>query len=804
MLGKIAGSVCLLAGVAVAAHAGMNRDGRALLAGVPLSFEARGAGAVARGEGLQASFTGDGVELAAAGASKAIWMRFVGANRAATIALEQRQSHQANYFSGTDRTRWRTNVPQFGKLRYSEVYSGIDLVFYGQRNVLEYDFVVRPGADTGSIGLVFEGAGTLRLDAAGGLRLSTRGGEIVHRKPVAYQLRNGQRRAVDARYRLAGNTVRFELGPYDRALPLVIDPVLQYSTYLGGSTPVNAAADAAYAVALDANDNIYVVGRTVAADFPLKDEIQGTNNGSGDAFIIKLDPAGQEILYATYLGGTSLEYAYAIAVDADGQAHVAGQTGSANFPLKNAMQTKIGGLNDAFLLKLNAAGNELVFSTLFGGERNEQLTGVGLDQFGNVYAGGYTGSTTLPVKDAMQPKLAGSSDGFLCKFTPEGELVYSTFVGGPGQDEIYAIAVDQAGNTYATGFILSAGLATENAAQTKMLSRDAFVAKVTSDGQAFQYFTYLGGHGTDYGNAIAIDPAGNAYIGGYTDSKDLPALEHAFQPELAGNSDAFVAAVDPDGLNILWSTYLGGTAKTNSDEEVIRALAVDPDGCVYVTGTTKSSDFPLNRETQKEPGGGRDAFVAKIAPAGDQLIFSTYLGGQGQEDAMGIAVSPLRSFVIAGQTFSDDLPLEKPLLEQRGSTSDAMVARICDPVMFLSEGALEFTFVQGGEPPVEQVLRVAACKNLELTVEVSEDATWLSASKGDPGEGVSPVTVAVSAGELEPGDYEARVTVSAPDVFFGPVPVPVVLHVVPPPPPPTEETPEEPVPAPDPEPAPTA
>ncbi|MFN7921217.1 MAG: SBBP repeat-containing protein [Bryobacteraceae bacterium] len=770
--------------VLLAASAAFGRS----LDGVPLSFEpnqgqlASTAPFLARGEGYWLEFEPSQVtiHLASGKASpEVIRMRFRNAS-AATIETIDRMAHKANYLRG-DSANWRTGVDQYERLRYRGVYPGIDLVFYGQQRQFEYDFVVAPGADPAAIEIEFEGARPL-IGPAGDLNLETSAGRLVHHSPVVYQEHAGRRASIAARYR-ATNTHRvgFEIGAHDPSRPLVIDPVMQYSSFVGGKAP-NGADDMAFATALDADGNIYLAGRTASSDFPLQSALQGQNKGSGDAFVMKLDPTGKKLIYSTFIGGGSLEYAYALAVDSQGQAHITGQTGSADFPVKNAFQSKKTGLNNLFVTKLNAAGNAIVFSTLMGGERNDAGRGIAIDSFGNVFVAGFTNSAQFPTKNAMQPKHSGlGADGLLAKFSPSGDLMFSTFVGK--QNEIYALAVDNAGAAYMTGTVTAAGLATPNAARTRVFPRDAFVAKVVSDGSAFGYFTYLGGNGTDEGHAITVDGQGNAYVAGFAGSRDFPTTGGVVQEKIAGNSDAFITKINELGTEIVWSTYLGGTALTPAvDDESVKGIAVDADGFIYVTGSTLSADFPMNRATQAAHRGRRDVFLTKLTPDASQIIFSTFVGGADHDDANGLAVSPLRAMFVTGQTFSANFPTEKALLDARGSTSDGFLTRVCDPVMFLSGDSFDFTWTQGTDAPAVQAFLVRACRDLVLDVAV--DADWLSAAARDPKDGTTEVGLTVKPQALEPGDYTATVTVSNPDVFFGPKQVRVALHVLPPPPPP--------------------
>lgn len=774
----------------LAALAGASTNLQQALSRAPLSFEANRGQAdptaryVARGDGFALRF-GDNETVVGVGrgnAYAAIRMKYRGAAAVNSIGLEDRLAHQANYFRGD---RSVTAVSQFAKLRYRSLYPGIDLVFYGNQRNFEYDFVVAPGADPRAIDLEFDGA-HLSAQPNGSLVLKTVAGSIMHHAPVTYQLAaDGSRVHVPSRYRIDGRRVRFEVGSYDRSRELIIDPILQYSSYVGGQTPANNAEDIGQAIALDTEGNIYIAGRTQSTDLPLNGAIQTTNKGSGDAFVMKLDSSGKKILYATYLGGGSLEYAYGIAVDAQGQAHITGVTGSRDFPIKNAYQTRNTGLNIPFLTKLNARGDGIIFSTYFGGERNDTAYAIGLDRYGNSYIAGRAGSTTFPTYQALQPKNGGQFDGFIAKFNPEGQLQYSTLIGGNNVEEIYALAVDPDGNAYFAGYAQSYNLATPNAFQTRPPGpNDGFVGKLNPTGTAYHYITYLGGRLSDQAQAIAIDAAGNAYVAGYTTSNDFPVTEGVIQPKKNGPGDAFITKLNDTGSAVIWSTYLGGSVASNGMlDEYATAISVDADGHVYVAGTTLSQDFPVERAVQAKSGGNRDLFVAKLANDGTRLIFSTYLGGADRDEEPALAITPLRAVLLTGQTFSTDFPLESAAQSKRGSSNDGLLTRICDPVLFASSGRLDFEFTQGStDLPKAQGWNVIACHDLPLEL-VVEGGDWFQANAAT-GKLPADVTIAVNPATLEPGDYTGLVTLTVPDTYFGPIKLEVRLKVLPPPPPP--------------------
>jgi hypothetical protein len=591
-------------------------------------------------------------------------------------------------------------VPSYAQVKYEGVYPGVDLVYYGNQRQIEYDFVVAPGADPNQIKLSFAGADGMRLDAASGdLVVKVGNDEVRFRKPAVYQPvvtavsspRSNPVAAatgLDARHSFprsgitrhssfvlaSNNEVAFRVAGYDPERALVIDPVLSYSTYLGGS-----GADYGYGIAVDSAGNAYVTGQTTSTDFPTANPIQGTCDNcayetGGDAFVAKLNPTGSALVYSTYLGGSRHDTGQSIAVDAAGNAYVTGWTMSSDFPTFNPLQlSNEGGNGDAFVAKLNAYGSALMYSTYLGGSGYDAGSGIAVDGAGNAYVTGYTESSDFPTANPLQycdNCGSGNGDAFVAKLNAAGSaLMYSTYLGGSERDEADGIAVDAAGSAYVTGTTDSTEFPTANPLQAncdycRSTSRDAFVAKLNAAGSALMYSTYLGGSGDDSGDAIAVDAAGNAYVTGTTDSTDFPTAK-ALQPilggVLGGVYDAFVAKLNPAGIALVYSTYLGG-----SSDDFGKAIAVDAAGNAYVTGATESTDFPTAKPLQGTCDNcvhnvSGDAFVAKLNPAGSALVYSTYLGGSGFDEGLGIAVDEASNAYGTGYTESPDFPTANPL-----------------------------------------------------------------------------------------------------------------------------------------------
>lgn len=402
-----------------------------------------------------------------------IRMKLVNANRAASVHGEEPLPGRSNYFVGNDPAKWRTDVSNYTSVVYTSVYRGVDVVYYGNGRELEYDFKVAAGADPAAIDLCFDGAKRLRLDAAGELMIDTGAGEVRQHKPLAYQEAEGKRRKVSARYVLHGNhQVSFALGRYDRRKPLVIDPVLSYSTYLGGS-----GGDEGHAIAVDAAGNAYITGFTTSFDFPTAAPLQSMSADGLDAFVTKLNAAGTALIYSTYLGGDNTDIANGIAVDTAGNAYVTGLTLSSNFPTVNALQMALASpfKTDGFVTKLNAAGTALTYSTYLGGNGNDQGQSIAADATGNAYVAGFTSSTNFPTANALQPAPGGSNDSFVTKLNPTGTaFIYSTYLGGTGSESKAAVAIDAAGNAYVAGSTLSPDFPLMNALQPVFKGKTAF------------------------------------------------------------------------------------------------------------------------------------------------------------------------------------------------------------------------------------------------------------------------------------------------------------------------------------------
>ncbi|MFN7944987.1 MAG: SBBP repeat-containing protein [Blastocatellia bacterium] len=604
-------------------------------------------------------------------------MGLINAAREPRITGLDELTARVSYFTGSDPQKWQTGIVQYAKVRYESVYPGIDLIWYGNQQQMEYDFVVAPGADPRLIRLNFSGAEKIRLSPDGDLILRVAGEEIRQHRPVIYQEVSGQRREIAGRYVLtAGNQAGFEIANYDRSLPLIIDPVLIYSSYFGGS--FSPADDSASDVAVDADGKIYLCGGTTARRFPGTSQIQF----SSGAFVTKLNPerAGAAAIEFSYF--LSSAAANAIAVDRAGLVYVTGNAFSSGFPVRNPFQN-YQGRTDAFLAVINTTRpvqDALVFSTFLGGSDDDFSVELAVDDAGQAYLVGDTVSDDFPLRNEYQSQRRGK-DAFVARINTAGgptALQYSTRFGGSGQDVGHAIAVDAAGFTYFGGYTDSADFPVLNQLQKDQPAGDGFVTKLDtrrSGTAALLYSTYLGGNNTDniLGLAVDVNDDQSVYVTGETYSSDFP-LRNQFQTYQSGG-DAFLTRLDTTSAgstSLIYSTYLGG-----SDYDVGQNVAVDGTGRAYIIGGTRSTNFPTAGEYQKDQGGD-DAFVTVLhtrVPGPASLTYSTYLGTGGQDRGWGIVTDRRGLIIVVGDTDSDGFPLTQPAQTYQGRR-DVFIARL--------------------------------------------------------------------------------------------------------------------------------
>ncbi|HTC63209.1 MAG TPA: choice-of-anchor D domain-containing protein [Candidatus Saccharimonadales bacterium] len=712
---------------------------------------------LARGNGYILFLTGKDAVLSMGKdpqSTAVIRMSLLGANAASSFSGIDELPGKSNYFIGNKPENWHTNIPNYRKVAEHNIYPGIDLIYYGTQRQLEYDFVIAPGTSPSKIQIAFRGAKNLHTDANGDLILSAAGTNDVRlHKPVAYQQNGNEKQLVAANYILNGKgRVAFSIGNYDQSLPLIVDPILAYSTYLGGS-----GIDGANAIAIAPDNTAFIAGSTFSTDFPTIHALQVNDGGSQDypqdAFVSKISADGSTLLYSTYLGGTHGDAANGIAVDNSGNAFVVGSTGSTNFPVGPFFINALCGgdgkcgtswnpqnaqVTNGFITKLNAAGSGILYSSYIGEYEDVFAQAVAVDADDNAYVTGITTPNFTPTvtitppalppppfpitASAFQTTIVGNN-AFVMKIGSIGNnILYSSYLGGSVEDIGYGIGLDSNANAYITGLTYSPDLATTAGAlqPTYGGAGDGFIAKVNPNAigaASLNYLTYFGGNGLDQGNAIAVDTAGNAYVAGATSSTTFGIAANGFQTANKGQGDAFIVKLTTTGT-LSYFTYLGG-----SKADAATGIALDPATNVYVTGSTVSTDFPTAGAVfQPNYGGGNaDSFVAKLDPTGKTLLYSSYLGGTNTELASGIAVDTTGSAYVTGQTCSEDFPLANPLQAVPGGNCDAYVAKVSILAGFaLNPAGLVF--------PAQSLNTTSASQTVTLT-------------NGDSGQTISSIVI---------------------------------------------------------------
>ncbi len=570
---------------------------------------------------------------------------------------------RVDYFRGADRSKWRAGAAaRFGAVRYEQVYRGVDLVFHPEGSQLEHDFVVAPGANPRQIALSFGGASAMRLDSDGSLALQVGAAEVRQSKPVAYQSIGGKRVEVAASFRITGDReAEFELGAYDTTRELVIDPVLKYSSYIGGtnsSTPTSVVTEPATGI-------VWVSGTTNSTDFPITgDPIRSEGFGGRDIFVARIDPSKSgpdSLLYAAFVGGTGADEARSMVLDRDGNAVICGTTTSGDFPIVGSYDIAIEGNRDAIVLKIDprrAGSDALVYTSFLGGDSDDYANAVTTDATGKIIVAGYTISETFPLTaNAIQRNRQSGYELFISVIDPDAGtngLIYSTYYGGSGTDIPNAVAVDSKGLIYVAGSTTSANFPIGDKAYQPSYNSggDMFLIRVDpnkSGIDGINYGTYIGGSGIDSAQAMTLAADGSIYIAGYTTSNDLPTAGASPQTRNAGNADVYVMRVDISTNALIFATYLGGSAT-----DIAYAMNVDNTGRIHLTGYTYSNDFNVTRNAlQSKANGIPDAFMASInpaLPAGEALVYSSYIGSAGLDYGYGISSDNNCVVSVAGST----------------------------------------------------------------------------------------------------------------------------------------------------------
>ena len=779
----------LLFGLGCAAALCQSASAAPSLASLPLYFEANQGQAdvaarfIARGQDSQFLISPGEAQLELfkttgtdSSSARTVRMQFIGASAQAQISGEEELPGKINYLIGGDSSKWKTGVATFTKVHVGEVYPGVSLTYYGNHRHLEYDFAIAPDANPGIIAIRFDGVDKISISPAGELVLKMGKDEIRQPRPEIYQMLHGARREVVGGYKnLDAHTVAFAVGDYDRSQPLVIDPILSYSTYFGGT-----ADDIAWKVAVDTNGFVYVAGQTLSAKLATVGTFQTYYAGgtwTGDAFVAKFSNDGSNLVYCTYLGGSQDDFAYGLAVDNAGDVFLTGSTDSPDFPTNNALYPHILGHSyfsprtgtffnaNAFVAEIDSTGSHLVYSTYLGGSGNiaqgfgDTGTGIAVDSAGNAYVAGFTASANFPATNALVYPTsvtnitfnhpAGLINGFLTKIGPGGtNLIFSTYFGGTNVDEPTDIAVDAAGDAYIAGFTSSTNFpTTTNAFQIVLSStnliggNNAFVAKFAPSGTNLIYSTLLGGTNNDQAFGIFVDVAGNAYVTGAATSPNFPNTVTnlaSLGNDLTNNStygypvttNAFLTQIIWNGTNtaIGYSAVFGGT---NTGIDVGYGVAVDPAGNVFVCGASSSTSFPVTTNNipdltgclRATNSGGFDAFVIAFSTNASSVLYSGYLGGAGDDFGNGIAVDPVSDAYIAGQTGSANFPTNYARQAALNGTTDAFLAKIVladePPLLSMSAngGAVQVAWNSGlpFEPELPGLFKLESSTDLGST-----------------------------------------------------------------------------------------
>ena len=654
--------------------------------------------------------------------------KLLGAARNSAVIGEDPQPGRVNYFLGNDPAKWHRSVPSYGRVRYKNVYPGIDLVYYGNHQQLEYDFVLAPGADPGRIQFEIRGASQIELDGKGNLVLQTISGELRFQSPVVYQESNGSRVPVHGAYAMNDSAhVAFQVAHYDASKPLVIDPVLVYSTYLGGS-----GTDQPTGIAVDSTGSVYITGYTNSADFLLT--TTGTPSANANhVFVAKLDSTGSSLVYADYIGGNGNDYGIGLALDSANNVYVTGSTTSSNFPMVNPYQAVEPGPYSGFLTKISADGSSLLYSTYLGGNGFDQPAGIAVDTLGEAYIAGNTTSQNFPVVNAYQTAALANQAGlygnygFVTKFSADGSsLIYSTYLAGNSnvvQDcgnpcwptpytAISAVALDANDSAYVTGTtntynfpVTSGAYLTSNSTQQD--ATIGFVSKFASFG-SLDYSTYFyGSSGNPIGiGAIAVDGSGSAYIAGTVSSDGtFPITSTGIcDPGVYGFgcSYAFVTKFDPTASTLLYSTFLGPNNYASP-----QSIALDPNNNAYVLANTLSAAFGTNNGIEGYTN-GIDMLLVEIDASATTELFATYLGASGNDFASGVALDGNGSIYVAGSTDSADFPVTQGAFQNLlGENSDAFVMKISSnsaPAVSLSPASVQYATLRLLPPPARQTV----------------------------------------------------------------------------------------------------
>ena len=653
-------------------------------AGLPMAFEQNqgqtdeAVDFLARGQGYQVFLSGGDavIALGSGGSGHAIRMDLVGAEPSPPAEGIGLLPGRINYFVGDDPSQWQTDVKTYAAVEYQSVYSGIDFRYYGNDQHLEYDFIVRPGGDPGVIVLAFDGSTSLELDEAGDLVIGLNPGRTVSfSAPVSYQDVDGTQVPVDSSYVLDGDTVSFVVGDYDPSLPLVIDPTLQYGSYLGGT-----GTDSGSAIVLDGSGNMVIGGYSASSDFPVTvgayDQSANSNN---DVTVTKLSADGSTLLWSTYLGGSGLDNANDIAIDGSGAVYVGVYTASSNFPTTaGAFDTSLAGLYDGAVAKLSANGASLLYSTYLGGSgANDYLRAIAVDASGQAVVAGATDSSNFPmVGGSYDTSFGGSFDAFVTKINTTGTgLVWSTYIGGTGSDGADDLVLDGSGTVYLTGQAASGFPTTAGAYDSTVGGTfDGHATKLSADGSTLLYATVFGGSASDVARAIAVADANTLFVGGDTPSSDFPTTAGAYDTTKSSSDDMFVLSLDltqTGSAQLAYSTFIGG-----SGFDRVTGIAVDGANRAHVAGWTQSSGLATAGAYDTTLGGSSDAVLAILSADGSTMEELTYVGGDAGDSANDVHLSGSSIYLTGSTSSAAGFPITAGAYQSSSlGTSDGFVVR---------------------------------------------------------------------------------------------------------------------------------
>ena len=714
----------------------------------PLTFEAnhgqfvRGVLYAARGPQYSVVIDSRGASLHLDDAT--LRLQLVGANAGSHIEAIDELPAKSAYFIGNDPAKWTRNIPNFARVRQAGVWPGIDAIYYGNGKQLEYDLVVAPGADPSRIALRFRGANHVALDAEGRLHLRVRDREVIQNAPIVYQDIDGARREIAGRYVVDGSRIGLRIGNYDRRHPLIIDPVLVYSTYygqVGGEAYIHSAVDPA--------GNLFI---TAYPGIKSLSTLQFSPGGGSDISVSKFAPDGQTLLFSIYFGSSGLDYPRGIATDPAGNVYMLSWAGSNDFPIVNAVQpAQAGGCGvDLFVSKISADGSQLLYSTYYGGTGCEfGADHIAVDALGQAFVVAQTNSYDFPIVNAYQPVNTVGTTGVVFKLNAAGNgVLFSTYFDSPTLFGYggFGAAADALGNSYVVASTKATDFPTLNAAQPALNGiLDGYIAKFGPTGTLI-YSTYFGGSGSDEFYGVAADALGNAYATGVTSSSDYPTTAGAFQTTCGDTiypcHDAVVTKFDPNGA-VVYSTYLGGNSNDAGYD-----MAVDATGRAVAVGVTRSTDFPLASPVQNIHTGLDCPFVTRLSAAGDAIDFSTYHGGGyagadghgGGASANSVGVDAAGNIYASGFTNQTDFPTLNALFPTIHGTTDCWVAKFGEVVIVTPSPSV--LTANGG----------ANHKLVPVTLAYNEPSSSASSSSAHPATASSSVcSVSVTSNEAVNG-----------------------------------------------------